>query len=50
MHNSEEISFQLPYIEHLNSLTFSWHSFSELGIDRVALSFAFKGCQYIVYV
>jgi len=49
MHNSEQIGFQLPYLRDLKSSTLSWHSFPEWSSDCVALCFAYKGCQYVVY-
>jgi len=49
MHNSEQISFQLPYLKDLKSLMLSWHSFPECGSDRVTLSYALKCCQYDAY-
>ena len=49
MDNSEEIAFQLPYVQDQKSLTLRWRSFSEWGSDRIACPFAYKDCQFIGY-
>jgi len=49
MPNSNQSTVQLPYLQNHELLTLRWHSFSEWGNDRVAVSFANKCCQYINY-
>jgi len=46
MDNSEHITYQLPYFQDHESLRRHWLSFSKWDSDRVACSFALKGCQY----
>jgi len=49
MHNSKQITVQLPYLQDVKSLTLHWHSYGECVIDCVAFSFAYRGCQYVAY-
>jgi hypothetical protein len=49
MHNSEQISLQLPYLKDINFLMVSWQSFSEWGSDHVTWTFVYKGRQFVVY-
>jgi len=49
MHNSKQITAQIPYLEDQKSMTLCWRSFSECGSDCVAFCFAYTGCQYIGY-
>jgi len=47
--NSNQINYQIPYLQHQKLLTLCRHSFLEWGIDCVAVSFLLKSCQYIIY-
>jgi len=47
IHNSEQIASHLSYLQHWELLMLRWRSFSEWGCDCVAITFAYKGCQYI---
>jgi len=49
MHSNDQIACELPDLQDQKSLTLRWHSFSELGRERVALSFAWKASQYHIY-
>jgi hypothetical protein len=49
MDHSEHISFKLTYLPLKLSLTLCWRSVSEYGYYRVAVSFAYKGCQSVDY-
>jgi len=46
---SHSTALGLYKIQHPESMTLCWHSFSEWGCDHVAFSFANKGCQYVDY-
>jgi len=47
MPNSDQITIQLPYLQDQKSLMLRGRLFSDLGSDYVAVSFAYKRCQYI---
>jgi len=49
MDNSEQISSQTTNLLDQKSLTLHWRWFSAWGFYRVTFSFAYKGCEYIVY-
>jgi len=49
MYNSEQIAFELTYLQDQKSLTLRWRSFPEWGCYRVALAYIWKDCQYIAY-
>jgi len=49
MHNSDQITTQLPYSQDRKSLMHRRRSFSECGSDYVAFSFAYNGCEYVGY-
>ena len=49
MHNSDQITVRLLYLQDHKSLTLHWCSCLKLGGDRVAVSVAYKSCQYISY-
>jgi len=47
MPNSDQVTTQLQYLQDQKSLKLQWRLFSELGSDRVAVSFAFTSCQWM---
>jgi len=49
MHNSDQLTFQLPYLPDQKSLMLGSRSFSQWGSDRAAGSIAYKSCQYVGY-
>jgi len=49
MHNSEQITAQIPDLHYQISLTLCWRSISEHGRNCAAFCFAYKGCQYVGY-
>jgi len=49
MHNSDQVTFQLLYLQEQKSLTLLSHSFLGGGSDIVSSCFAYKGGQYINY-
>jgi len=49
MDNSNQMTFQLPYVQDQKSFMLRRHSFSECGSYQVACSFDGKGGQYVGY-
>jgi hypothetical protein len=49
MHNNDQVTGELPYLQDDKSLTLCWPTYYEWGGARVALTFANKSCQYIRY-
>jgi hypothetical protein len=49
MHNSDQITVELPYLQNHQSLMLCWRSFSEWGGVCVAVSTAYTSCKYIGY-
>jgi len=49
MDKTEQIGFQLTYLQQKISLTLRWRSVSECGGYRAAVSFAYQGCKSVQY-
>jgi len=49
MHNSDQVTFQLLYLQDQQSSMLHWHSFLEAGSNILTRFFAYKGGQYIDY-
>ena len=49
MHHSEQVCYYLPDLQVQKLMTLCWRSFSQWGRENVALSFAYKGGQYLIY-
>jgi len=49
MSKCRNIALELYKMQHPNSLTLCWRSFSDWGCDHDAISFVHNGCQYVDY-
>jgi len=49
MHNNDQVTGELPYLQDHKSLTLRWRTCQEWGGDRVAILFANKNGQYVRY-
>jgi len=49
MHNNNQVTGYLPYLQDQKSLMLRWRSCKEWGDDRVAIFFANTSGQYVRY-
>jgi len=49
MHNNDQVTGELPYLQDHKSLTLHWRWYKEWGGDHVAISYANKSRQYVRY-
>ena len=49
VNNTKQIASQLSWLQLEKLLTLPWRSHSEWSCYRVAIPFAYQGCQYIGY-
>jgi len=49
MHNNDQVTAELPYLQDHKLLMLCWRSRLEWGGDRVAISIANNSCQYVRY-
>jgi len=46
MYRNDQITFELPDLQDLDSLMLCWRSFSACSMERVALSFSYKASEH----